>query len=302
MGMEIPANFRGRAAPLGPRDIIDEASILGCSIAIIHAYSDVESGGVSGFLSDGRPKILFEAHGFHQRTGGRFDLVAPNVSSPVWDRSLYGAGGAHQYDRLALAMKLAGPEALESCSIGRFQVMCSNFRMVGFASPEEMWAEFCDSEREQLLAFGAFCKAAGLVPALRTDPPEFVRLALGYNGPGERANGYDQKLEVAFDHYAGQGENVIPPPSPLGPDARTENPSLPPLPPPGPTPRSLLMLGMVGDDVTQMQKLLGGLKADGRFGGQTKAAVIAYQRAHGLTPDGQAGPLTLAELAAHPGG
>jgi len=295
MGTGIPVDFRGRAVPLGPHDITDEAAVLGCSIAIIHAFSDLESGGVSGFLSDGRPKILFEAHGFHQRTGGRFDLLAPNVSSPSWDRSLYGAGGAHQYARLATAMKLASTEALESCSLGRYQVMASNFHMVGFASPQEMWAEFCDSEREHLLAFGAFCKAAGLVPALRADPPEFVRLAIGYNGAGERANGYDQKLEVAWDHYIGLGENVVVP-SLLAPDARTLQPSLPPLPPPGPAPRMLLMAGMAGDDVAQLQKLLGGLKADGRFGAQTKAAVIAFQRAHGLPQDGDAGPRTLAKL------
>ncbi len=295
MGTGIPVDFRGRALPLDPHDVSEEAAALRCSTAIIHAFSDLESGGVSGFLPDGRPKILFEARSFHVLTGGRFDLVASNVSSPVWNRGLYGAGGAHQYDRLAVALELDRTAALESCSIGRYQVMASNFRMIGYAAPEDMWAAFCDCERVHLDGFASFCLKAGLLLALQASPPEFVRLAIGYNGAGERANGYDQKLEVAFDHYCGRGENIVP--SPLAPDARTENPTLPPLPPPGPTPRPLLALGMVGPDVAQLQRQLG-ISADGRFGGLTKAAVEDFERVHNLLPiDGRAGPLVQKKLS-----
>ncbi len=186
--------------------------------------------------------------------------------------------------------------ALKSCSIGKYQIMGSNFRMIGYASPEEMWAAFCDTEKAHLDCFGAFCRSAGLVDELQSDPPEFVQLALGYNGPGERANGYDQKLEVAFDHYANLGENIVP--SPLAPNARTENPTQVPLAPPGPAPRRLLKLGMVGEDVAELQRALGdGLIADGRFGAQTELAVRAYQAKMRLLPaDGIAGAQTLALL------
>jgi hypothetical protein len=292
----IPADFRGAATLLAPGDVPALAAELQCVTAIVHAFSDIESAGGGFIPGDGRPKILFEAHAFHTLTQGAFDDTAPNVSSPAWNRSLYGAGGAHQYDRLAIAFKLAPAAALQSCSIGRYQVMASNYHMIGFARPEDMWAAFCDSEKAHLDGFGAFCRAAGLVPALRTDPPGFVRLATGYNGAGERANGYDQKLEVAFDHYAGQGEDAVP--SPLAPIARTEVPTLPALAPAGPTPREDLELGMVGDDVAALQRELGGIDVDRRFGGETFAAVEAYQRAHLLYVDGEAGPLTQAALAA----
>lgn len=41
-----------------------------------------------------------------------------------------------------------------------------------------------------------------------------------------------------------------------------------------------------------LQIALGGLDADGVFGNKTKAAVVAFQSAHGLNPDGSCGPIT----------
>ena len=101
---------------------------------------------------------------------------------------------------------------------------------------------------------------------------------------------------MAFDHYANLGENIVP--SPLAPNARTENPTQVPLAPPGPAPRRLLKLGMVGEDVAELQRALGdGLIADGRFGAQTELAVRAYQAKMRLLPaDGIAGAQTLALL------
>ena len=48
----IPANYKGAAKPLLPTDIRDEAASLQCKTAIIHAFSDLESGGASGYQSD----------------------------------------------------------------------------------------------------------------------------------------------------------------------------------------------------------------------------------------------------------
>jgi GH25 family lysozyme M1 (1,4-beta-N-acetylmuramidase) len=52
---------------------------------------------------------------------------------------------------------------------------------------------------------------------------------------------------------------------------------------------------MSGPDVTHVQKRLH-LKADGFFGPRTRDAVVAFQRAHGLTPDGVVGPRTAKAL------
>lgn len=51
-----------------------------------------------------------------------------------------------------------------------------------------------------------------------------------------------------------------------------------------------------GSDVAALQRMLGILD-DGEFGTGTRAAVVAFQRSHGLTPDGKVGPLTWGALA-----
>jgi hypothetical protein len=56
-----------------------------------------------------------------------------------------------------------------------------------------------------------------------------------------------------------------------------------------------LRQGMRGDDVRTLQTRLG-IGVDGIFGGGTRAAVIAYQRANGLNPDGVVGKNTWASL------
>lgn len=64
----------------------------------------------------------------------------------------------------------------------------------------------------------------------------------------------------------------------------------------------ILMRGMEGDDVALMQKRLAELgyylgEIDGVFGNGTRAAVLAFQRAHGLAKiDGKAGPETLGRM------
>jgi len=63
---------------------------------------------------------------------------------------------------------------------------------------------------------------------------------------------------------------------------------------------TLLQVGSVGPAVFKLQSALiffgERIKADGVFGPATKAAVIAFQSAHGLAADGIVGPLTLAKL------
>lgn len=64
-----------------------------------------------------------------------------------------------------------------------------------------------------------------------------------------------------------------------------------------------LRSGSRGQSVTQLQQRLEDLgyyksKVDGSYGRNTKAAVEAFQRDHGLTADGIAGPKTLAALDA----
>ena len=57
----------------------------------------------------------------------------------------------------------------------------------------------------------------------------------------------------------------------------------------------LLRVGSRGETVRQLQQALGA-EADGHYGVKTRQAVVDFQRARGLDPDGMAGPKTLAKL------
>lgn len=187
--------FTGAATPLAASDVVALAAELRCEPAAIWAVCDVESAG-SGFLPDKRPKILYEAHIFGRLTGHRFDRSHPNISAPWWNRALYGAPGAHQYDRLAMAIGLDRAAALQSASWGMFQIVGMNFAACGFKAVEDYVTAMCDGEGAQLAAFGAFCVHEELDKALRAQ--DWTRFALGYNGSGEAQNGYDAKLAAAY--------------------------------------------------------------------------------------------------------
>lgn len=63
-------------------------------------------------------------------------------------------------------------------------------------------------------------------------------------------------------------------------------------------PRTVLELGDVGDDVAELQRLLGVPNVDRVFGPETDRWVRAFQQHAGLVVDGQAGPATFAALRA----
>ena len=195
---------RGVQTPMPPKisanDIGDEAKKMGCDAPAVWAVCDVESGG-SGFLPDGRPRILFEAHIFSRLTNHQYDRSYPNISSPVWNQALYGASGAHQYDRLDEANGLDRIAALEAASWGLFQIMGFNYGRCGFLSADEFITAMWSSERAQLDAFTGFCNSSGLVPFLVSH--DWVRFALGYNGPNEALNSYHIRLGQAYQKRVG---------------------------------------------------------------------------------------------------
>src|SRR5690242_1760740 len=74
-------------------DFARAAEALDVEPAAIRAVAEVEAAG-AGFLADGRPAILYEAHVFHAETRGAHshakDRRGVALSSPHWNRSLYG--------------------------------------------------------------------------------------------------------------------------------------------------------------------------------------------------------------------
>lgn len=267
----MTVEFAGTATRLQPADIEAEAAELLISVPAIRAVCDVESAG-AGFLPDGRPKILYEAHVFYRITSGRFGVS--NVSAPAWDRSLYGAFGAHQYDRLAVAVKLDRAAALQSASWGMFQILGSNYRIAGYRDIEAFVAGMMTGERAHLDAFGKFCDAAGLLRYLRLNPPDFASFARGYNGKAYAANAYDTKLESAWRKYR---------------DAEAPAKHY-----------ATLRRGSLGPDVMLWQGSLiaagFAVSVDGSFGPATEAKTRAFQKFAGLVSDGVVGNLTRAAM------
>jgi hypothetical protein len=257
--------FTGDPTPLRLADYENAALTLGCTMAAIRAVAVVESAG-RGFLSDRRPKILFERHVFHKLTVGRFAAASPELSS----RSRGGyLGGAREYDRLRAAMTLDRSAALQAASWGKFQVMGFNHGACGHDSIESLVRAMVSGETAQLAACVAFIKANKLDDDLRRE--DWSGFARGYNGPDFARNAYDRKLARAH--------------------ARFTNGPLP-----GPAP--LLKRGDTGAQVRRLQTLLRMVAPDAVFGAATQAALMAFQRRNGLTVDGIAGPGTWRVLLA----
>lgn len=188
-------NFTGLGTRITPADIDRAGNLMMVEAASVWAVCDVESAG-GGFLPDKRPKILFEAHIFGRLTGHRYDASHPNVSAAHWDRTLYGAAGAHQYDRLTEASAFDATAALEAASWGMFQLLGLNFARCGAGSVISFVQDAVRSEGAQLDQFVAFCRSGALDRPLRNH--DWTRFAILYNGSGEAANGYHQKLAAAY--------------------------------------------------------------------------------------------------------
>jgi peptidoglycan hydrolase-like protein with peptidoglycan-binding domain len=251
-----PIAFAGPGTRLESGDIEAAARELGCTVAAIRAVIDVESRG--GFLADGRPRILFERHHFSRLTNRVHDAAHADISN----RKAGGySGGAGEYERLGRAIALDRDAALRSASWGMFQIMGSNCGLAGFPDAESFVAAMVGGEKAHLDAFVGFVRASGLADELaRCDWPAFAR---GYNGPNYAINRYDTKLAAAFAIHSAGGPRVN-------------------------SPLPLLRMGDEGEFVTRLQTALG-IPADGDFGPATKAAVVDFQRKHGLHADGIVG-------------
>ncbi len=175
------------------------ASALGVDVAAIKAVAEVEASR-SGFLADGRPKILFEAHQFSDRTDGRFDRSHPGISSPRWNRDLY-VGGAGEHTRLQEAMALDRGAALESASWGRFQIMGFNHEAAGFGNVEDFVAAMRQDEGRQLDAFVSFIRSDPSMHRALQDH-DWAGFAAAYNGSGYAANQYDTRIADAYQRLS----------------------------------------------------------------------------------------------------
>lgn len=187
------------ATELTDDDFARAAKELNVEEAVIRAVAEVEAAG-GGFLPDGRPKILYEAHIFHKETKGAHvkavDRKGTKLSSPSWNRSLYGASGIHQHERYENARQLNPDAANKACSWGMFQILGQNHEACGFADSQSFVDAMFSGAPAHLDAFVKFIKANKLDGALRRK--DWKSFAHSYNGPGYAQNKYDIKMAAAY--------------------------------------------------------------------------------------------------------
>lgn len=184
-------------------DYVDAATYLGCEEAAIRAVDEVESGG-SGFLPDGKLKVLFEGHIFHRYTKGKYAASNPDICYPSWTTKFYTKGNTQQRGdgelaRLQRAMKLDKKAALMSASYGRFQVMGFNFAVCGYKDVETFFEDMQADETKHLEAFINYVTHNRLDDELIN--LDWARFARGYNGPEYSKNAYDTKLRRAYERW-----------------------------------------------------------------------------------------------------
>jgi hypothetical protein len=196
----MPTEFAGRGLPLDEEGISEVTDRMQIGGPELWAVVNVETRGC-GFLPDRRPAILYERHIFSRETNHQFDAAHPDISNR--EAGGYGAGGAHQYDRLARAIALNRKAALDSVSWGIGQLMGFNAEIAGYTDVETMVSAMTESENEQLRGMTGEIVHNGLHRALRTH--RWADFARGYNGSNFAINKYDTRLAAAFHKYSQGG-------------------------------------------------------------------------------------------------
>jgi hypothetical protein len=87
--------------------------------------------------------------------------------------------------------------------------------------------------------------------------------------------------------FRGACPEAAPVASPVRPPAK---------PQPSPAAKRVLRLGMSGNDVREVQRVLGLRRTTGYFGAWTSARVHAFQKRHGIDHDSAVGPITRAHM------
>lgn len=196
--------------------LVAAAERLGVELAAVYAINEVESLG-EGFLSNHKPKILYERHVMHRRLreprhadddiaalqahADELAVLHPNL---VNTRPGGYAGGTAEHQRLAQARLLDATSAAESASWGAFQIMGYHWQTLGYASIEAFVAAMCQDENQQFEAFVRFIEAdPALHKALKAR--KWPLVAKLFNGPDYARHLYDTKLERAFQRHADCG-------------------------------------------------------------------------------------------------
>ena len=170
----------------------------------IDAVAKVESAG-SGWFNNGLVKILYERHYFYK-------FVLKSISWLSFGQlAAPGSGGYtvdvdnncinDNWDKLAAAVCINPDGALQSVSIGSFQVMGKWYKECGYSHPLDMLWDARNSEYAHWKMLAGFIKANNLIGAFKkisTNPDDCVSFVKAYNGPAWKKNDYANKLAKAM--------------------------------------------------------------------------------------------------------
>jgi len=262
-------------------EVFAAAMALDVDAAALLAVVEVESGGRAYARVEGRdaPLIRWEGHVFHRNLPPalRKRAVEAGLSSPRAGEIANPRTQAGRYAMLRRAEEIDLDAAPMAVSWGVGQVLGENWRWLGYASPQALAAEALSGLEGQVRLMLRFIDRRGLREAL--EARDWAAFARAYNGPAYRRHHYDARMAAAYAGAAGRADLT---------EARV-----------------LLHIQRLGDRgaaVSRLQKALRGLGhplvADGDFGPATRAALIRFQSAEALTPDGIAGPATWARIEA----
>lgn len=196
---------------LQDKDYKEAAKRLNVSELVIRVFGTVEGLG-RGFLSDGRPKILFERHRMYfylkQKKGEKFAKEMQEKHPQIVNTTKGGyVGNSAEYARLAQAKQIDEDSALMACSWGQFQIMGENYKDLGYSSIQEFVQLQYENESNQLDAFIRFIetkkgkvdgKEIQLIDALQCE--DWNAIFTLYNGPTYKKLGYQAKFQKHWDH------------------------------------------------------------------------------------------------------
>lgn len=198
-------------------DIDAAATHLDCDPAAILAVMQVEAPG-TGYLPDGRLRILFERHLMYRdlKAAGidpaPYQARWPDIVNPKPGGYL---GGNAEYGRLAKAKSIHIDCALSATSWGRFQILGAHAKELGYAAVADFVAAMQSGPLEQLRNF---CKFVALDPEMHRalQAHDWPAFAAGYNGPDYAENHYAKRLALAWAQQGGRDKAVpavpVPPP------------------------------------------------------------------------------------------
>lgn len=171
----------------------------------IKAISKVESNG-SGWDSTGLLKILYERHKM-------YSYINKEIVSPTFGLiSTKTAGGYtldtngnsinDSWEKLSEAICIDVDSAIKSVSVGKFQVMCGYYDILGYNRPIDMlWACTRDESEHYKILVGFILKVSNLKQAflsISTNPKDCIPFVRGYNGINWEKNDYANKLAIAM--------------------------------------------------------------------------------------------------------